>query len=95
MSSKPGALHNGGHNQTLATLDTLANLVSVCATAPASGPCAQMLRLSTPPGAATPSDTADAVLDLAKNPTLSRAGLFLLARKQTIYEPALGAPPEA
>jgi hypothetical protein len=87
--------NNGAKNTTLATLNTLADLVSTCATATSTGRCAAVLRLATPPGGARPSDTAQALVDLAKNPTLSPAKLFALAKTATVYTPALAAPPNA
>jgi streptogramin lyase len=85
---------NGSKNDTLATLDTLANLVSLCAPGASRG-CGAMLRLATPPGGTVPADTAQAVVDLARNPTLAPAALYALSRKATVYQPALGAPPAA
>jgi hypothetical protein len=54
-----------------------------------------LLRLTVPPGGAIPADTVQAVLNLARNPSLSPAGLFALARTATVYQPALTAPPTA
>jgi len=39
--------------------------------------------------------TAQAVANLARNPTLARIGLFALVRTAKIYQPALTAPPSA
>ena len=86
--------NNGAQNDTLATLNTLANLVSLCAPA-TSARCERVLELATPPGGAAPGDTAQAVVDLARNPTLAPAELFALARTAGVYEPALAAPPTA
>jgi streptogramin lyase len=85
---------NGAKNETLATLDTLANLVSLCAS-PSSPKCDRLLRLTTPPGGAAPADTVRAMVNLARNPTLSAAGLYGLARTTTVYQPRLGSPPAA
>ena len=85
---------NGSKNDTLATLNTLADLVSLCAPG-ASRRCEALLRLAAPPGGAAPSDTAQAVVNLARNPTLAMATLWALARKATVYQPVLGAPPTA
>ena len=85
---------NGTKNDTLATLGTLANLVSLCA--PGSSPgCAALLRLATPPGGSPPTDTAQAMVNLARNPTLATAGLYSLTQGATVYQPALAAPPSA
>ena len=60
VSGKAGAMvtdqDNGGKNQTLATLGTLANLVSLCAAAQSAG-CGALLRLTAPPGGTVPADT--------------------------------------
>ena len=97
-SGKAGAVvtdqDNGAKNQTLATLGTLANLVSLCAAAQSAG-CGELLRLATPPGGTTPGNTVQAVLNLVRNPTLSPAGLFALAQTAKVYQPALTAPPTA
>jgi hypothetical protein len=85
---------NGARNQTLATLGTLANLVSLCATA-SSARCSELLRLTTPPGGIAPGNTVQAILDLARNPTLSPAALFALAQAAKLHQPALTAPPSA
>ncbi|MER7985526.1 LysM peptidoglycan-binding domain-containing protein [Streptomyces noursei] len=84
---------NGSPNETLATLGTLADLVSGCAT---DGPrCEQLLRLATPRGGTAPTDTVQALLALAHHPTLSTAGLYALAHTSGVHSPALTAPPEA
>ena len=85
---------NGSKNDTLATLNTLANLVSLCAPG-ASSRCEALLRLSAPPGGAAPSDTAQAMVNLARNPTLAPAALWAHARTAGVYQPALDAPPAA
>jgi len=85
---------NGGKNQTLATLGTLANLVSLCQ-AGQSPQCGELLRLTAPPGGTIPGNTVQAVLNLVRDPTLSPAGLFALAQTATVYQPALTAPPTA
>jgi hypothetical protein len=86
--------NNGDKNATLATLGTLANLVSVCAAATPKR-CDGLLEQTTPPGGDAPVDTARAIVDLARNPTLSPAGLYALARTANVYEPVLDAPPTA
>ncbi|MET8718886.1 LysM peptidoglycan-binding domain-containing protein [Streptomyces misionensis] len=97
VTGKPGGTvtnaDNGNTNETLATLDTLANLVSLCASDTTR--CERLLRLATPPGGTTPQDTVQAVLNLVRNPTLSPAGLYGLARTANHYAPALAAPPTA
>ena len=86
--------NNGAKNETLATLDTLANLVSLCAPE-RSRRCERLLELATPTGGSTPADTAQAVVNLARNPTLAPAQLYALAREASVYQPGLDAPPTA
>jgi hypothetical protein len=84
--------NNGNKNATLATLNTLANLVATCdSRIPLR--CTELLRLTTPPGGTTPTDTTQAVQNLVKNPTLSRARLFVLSTTEPVYQPTLNTPP--
>jgi hypothetical protein len=85
---------NGASNDTLATMGTLANLVSLCGAD--TGPeCDEILRLTTPPGGIEPQNTAQAILTLALHPTLAPDELFALARTASVVEPALTAAPAA
>jgi streptogramin lyase len=97
-TGKAGAIvtdaNNGDKNETLATLGTLANLVSTCAP-PTPKRCEALLTQTAPPGGDAPVDTAQAMVGLARNPTLSPAGLYALARSASVYQPALEAPPAA
>ena len=98
-SGTPGGVvtdaDNGASNATLATLNTLADLVAVCSATPAGGRCGELLRLATPPGGTAPADTVQAVLNLVENPALSLAGLYALAKTESVYQPALDVPPAA
>ncbi|MGW3075044.1 NHL repeat-containing protein [Kitasatospora sp. NPDC001132] len=95
-TGKPGGVvtnqDNGTNNETLATLGTLANLLSLCAT-PNAPHCGDVLRLATPPGGTTPVDTVQAALNLVHNPTLSPAELYALAQTANAFSPALTAAP--
>ncbi|WP_063772663.1 LysM peptidoglycan-binding domain-containing protein [Streptomyces sp. CT34] len=84
---------DSANSETLATLNTLADMVSLCATG--TPRCAELLRLATPRGGAAPADTVQAVLNLAHHPTLSPAGLYALAGAARVFAPGLGAPPAA
>jgi hypothetical protein len=85
---------NGAKNATLATLDTLANLVSLCAPA-STVRCMRFLHLATPPSGPVPAHTTQAVVELARNPTLAPSQLYALVRRANVYEPALESPPTA
>jgi hypothetical protein len=69
--------NNRTGNATLATMDTLANLVAICGRAH-SAKCDQLMRLTTPPSGTTPETTVTALVSLARNPTLSPALLYAL-----------------
>jgi hypothetical protein len=47
------------------------------------------------PSGIAPDNTLAALVSLARNPTLSPAGLYALARTTPIYQPTLTAPPTA
>lgn len=86
---------NGSTNETLATLDTLANAVAGCTSAATLAPCTDLLAAATPPGGPAPTTTLDVLVALAHAPTTGRAEVFALAQASTTYQPALAAPPEA
>jgi hypothetical protein len=86
--------NNGSKNDTLATLGTLADLVSLCAPEKPAR-CALLMERATPPGGAKPTDTVQALVDLARNPALSPVALYALSRSASFHEPSLDAPPAA
>lgn len=98
-TGKPGKVvtdhNNGDKNDTLATLGTLANLVSLCAPGADTGHCRDMLRRTALPRAAAPSDTAQAVSNLAHDPKRSTGALYALAGRAHTYSPALTSAPTA
>ncbi|MGW2955166.1 NHL repeat-containing protein [Streptomyces eurythermus] len=84
---------DSANSDTLATQNTLADLVSLCVTDNAR--CDKLTRLATPPGGTRPADTVQAILDLAHNPTQAPDRLAALARSATVFTPALGAAPQS
>ncbi len=87
--------NNGLHNSTSATLNTVANLVALCASRESRARCREVLRLATPAGISQPHDTVLAVQNLAKYPTLSPTVLWALAKTANKYQPILTHPPTA
>lgn len=83
---------NGPLTSTPATLNTLADLVAGCV---AGQTCGRLFALAQPPGQARPTDTLQAVADIARTPGGNVAGLFALAGVKQVYAPALTAPPDA
>ncbi len=86
---------NGARNGTLATLNTLSSLVQLCAPGGSPTRCRAFLTLTTPSAGTRPRNTAQAIENLAKNPTLSPARLWALARAGSVYQPVLFRPPTA
>lgn len=95
VTARPGEAvrADSANSETLATLNTLANLVSLCV---ADSPrCEDLLRLATPRGGTMPADTVQAVLGLVHRPTLSPGVLYALSRTARVFAPALTAAPTA
>ena len=86
---------NGARTSTLATFNSLANLLSVCASAPDSPACASLLSLATPGGGVQPANMLEAALAIAHTPTHHAAALYRLSANSTPYTPALTNPPTA
>ncbi len=85
--------NNGANNDSYAILNTIANLVSLCAGGGDS--CSQFLSLATATDGAAPANTVQAVRNLAKNPTVALDDLTTLAQSATLYSPALTAAPNS
>jgi streptogramin lyase len=70
---------NGNASQSLATFNTLANLLASCTAGGASG-CGRLLETARPRGGARPANTLAAMLDIARNPSQHTRRLFALSR---------------
>ena len=84
---------NGTETDSLATLRTLADIVAGC-TQGTPRSCLRLFLAARPPGGRPPTNTLEAVLDIAHNPTNRAAALFALA-KANPYTPVLSAAPTA
>ena len=80
---------NGPETSTLATVNSLANMVADCRL---SGPlCSRLLRLSAAPGSGASRDTLGAITQIARSPWQNVARLYALSRvSPSAYAPALG-----
>ncbi|HVX20485.1 MAG TPA: NHL repeat-containing protein [Acidimicrobiales bacterium] len=93
---------NGNASATLATFNTLATLVGTC-TAGTAATCRRLFAAVTAPGQATPTNTVQAVYDLADDPAGRLKGPFALVAAATAgtatrsrpYRPLLTTPPNA
>jgi hypothetical protein len=86
---------NGTRTSTLATFNSLANLLSVCVNAADDAACGNLLSLATPLGDKMPSNMLGAALNIAHNPTHNAAALFQLSQSTSEYAPALTKAPDA
>jgi hypothetical protein len=84
---------NGSATATLATLRTLAAIVGGC-TRGTPRDCHALFRAATPPRGPSPTDTLEAVHDIALNPVNNVRRIFRL-RKARAYRPMLGRAPSS
>ncbi len=69
---------NSSQTSTLATFNTLANLLAGCITRVQGDACNKLFAVATPPGGTAPSDTLTAAENIARNPSHRAAQLFAL-----------------
>ena len=69
---------NSSQTATLATFNTLANLLTGCITRVQGDACNQLFAVATTPGGAAPTDTLTAAENIARNPSNQAQKLFAL-----------------
>ena len=69
---------NSSQTPTLATFNTLANLLAGCITRVHGDACNQLFAVATPPGGTAPTDTLTAAQNIARNPSNQAQQLFAL-----------------
>jgi len=69
---------NSSQTATLATFNTLANLLTGCITRVHGDACNKLFAVATPPGGVTPTDTLTAAHNIAHNPSHQAQQLFAL-----------------
>jgi hypothetical protein len=90
---------NGDQTETLGSFNSLANMVAACAAAPKA--CTTLFDLARPPRGPTPTDTLQAIVDIARHPGTNPAtvqSLFAFSQLPPApYQPArpASAPPAA
>ena len=84
---------NADETNSLRSTRSLANLLVACAHY--RFVALRLLRLTTPPLGAAPSNTAQALANLARNPGQSVGPIYQLTRLANSYEPALVRRPDA
>jgi len=69
---------NSAQTTTLATFNTLANLLAGCTTRVGADSCEKFFAVATPPGGTPPTDTLTAAHNIARNPSHQAEQLFTL-----------------
>jgi MBG domain (YGX type) len=91
--TSPGASFPQNATSPAAKINSIANLLNTCTTASSPADCSPLFSATTPPGAAAPTNTLDAVLNLVRNPGSNVAALYTQAATSTAFMPPLTAAP--
>ena len=94
----PGPQLPAGYTAPVAALNSLANSISACINSPGGvagdgSECGNLLLYAKPPSGPAPTNTADAVLDIANNPTQNVAAIYALTPGYLTFQPALSSAP--
>jgi hypothetical protein len=94
----PGPALPAGATLPVATMNTLANILSTCINSPGGtagdmSPCGNLFAAATPPGGTAPTDTVTALVNIAQHPGLKVGTLFGLLPTVPPYTPQLAYPP--
>jgi hypothetical protein len=77
-----------------ATINTLGNILASCVNSAGVGsPCSALFGTATPVGGSSPTDTVQAIYDIARNPANNVNALYALASGTPPFQPALGSAP--
>ncbi len=88
---------NGPETSTLATFNSLSNVVASCVTSESN--CAKLFAATTPAGAKSPANVLDAMANLVRNPSYpgypndADDPIFELSQSEPVYQPALNERP--
>ena len=94
QGTAPGPNLPTGATAPTAELNTLADLLSLCVnTSGLAGVCTTLFTAATPGGLSQPTNTIDAMLDIALNPGHNVSTLFTLLTGIVPFEPTLAAAP--
>ncbi len=94
----PGPQLPGGFTAPVTNLNTLANSVSACVNTAGGisgdgSPCGNFLLYAKIGANPAPTNTADAILNIANNPTQNVNNIFLLSSAAPAFQPVLAAAP--
>lgn len=91
--TSPGAAFPANGTSPAPKINAIANLLNACTAATSSTPCNQLFTGTTPRGAAAPSNTFAAALNLTRNPGSNVAALYTQSTTSTAFSPVLGKAP--
>jgi hypothetical protein len=92
--SSPGPAFAANGSSPAPKIDSLANLLNACVVSTSNGSaCSALFSNATPTGGAAPTNTLDALLDLARNPAHNVPGLYALSTGSSAFVPILPAAP--
>lgn len=96
----PGPALPGGFTAPINNLNALANSMAACVNSPGGvsgdgSPCGNFFLFAKPAAGSAPTNTADAILDIANNPTQNVGSIYLLPTASPVFQPTLSvAPPD-
>lgn len=88
-----GRSPNGSETETLATFNSLADMVAYCVETETG--CNDLFDEATVPGGSSPANVLQAVANIAKYPWSNVTALFSLSMDNPVYAPALAGAPNA
>jgi hypothetical protein len=90
----PGRSLPSGATAPTAELNTLADLLATCVNSDGTtGECGSLFAAATPSGGSAPTNTIDAILDIAQNPGNNASALYNLVTGTSPFEPTLNSAP--
>lgn len=84
---------NADQTNCLRSTRNLANLLAACVEGPDN--CATLFALTTPTSGITPTNTVEASVNLARNPSNNVADIFTQSKRAALYQPSLVHQPDA
>lgn len=93
--SSPGTSVPAGVTIPVDEINTLADILASCINSEGTTACNALFALAVLPGGPVPTNTLDAVLNIALNPGANVAALFALSTPQAPFLPSLSTQPSA
>jgi hypothetical protein len=91
--SSPGPTFAANGSSPAPRINSVANMLNVCAASSNGNACGTLFSATTPAGGSVPANTLDAALNLVRNPAANVASLSALAAGSSAFAPVLAAAP--